>query len=166
MTVNGTEYTRDVEPRMLLIHFIRDELELTGSHWGCDTSNCGACVLWLEGAPSESRPAPGRQGPRPGRAHGRGPGTPGPPGPGPAGLHRLPRAPVRVLHAGHDDDRPLAAGPLARPRRGRDPRGHLGPDLPLHRLREHRPVRPLGRRAPGREPVMTASPEQTSPEQT
>ena len=54
MTVNGTEYTRDVEPRMLLIHFIRDELELTGSHWGCDTSNCGACVLWLDGAPLKS----------------------------------------------------------------------------------------------------------------
>jgi carbon-monoxide dehydrogenase small subunit len=54
VTVNGTEYTRDVEPRMLLIHFIRDELELTGSHWGCDTSNCGACVLWLDGVPLKS----------------------------------------------------------------------------------------------------------------
>jgi aerobic carbon-monoxide dehydrogenase small subunit len=54
MTVNGTQHTRDVEPRMLLIHFIRDELELTGSHWGCDTSNCGACVVWLDGAPVKS----------------------------------------------------------------------------------------------------------------
>jgi aerobic carbon-monoxide dehydrogenase small subunit len=54
MTVNGTEYTRDVEPRLLLIHFLRDELELTGSHWGCDTSNCGACVVWLDGTPLKS----------------------------------------------------------------------------------------------------------------
>ena len=54
VTVNGAEYTRDVAPRMLLIHFIRDELELTGSHWGCDTSNCGACVTWLDGAPVKS----------------------------------------------------------------------------------------------------------------
>src|ERR1700757_2551377 len=54
MTVNGTEYARDVEPRLLLIHFIRDELGLTGSHWGCDTSNCGACVLWLDEMPVKS----------------------------------------------------------------------------------------------------------------
>jgi aerobic carbon-monoxide dehydrogenase small subunit len=51
MTVNGTEYARDVEPRLLLIHFIRDELGLTGSHWGCDTSNCGSCVVWLDKKP-------------------------------------------------------------------------------------------------------------------
>ncbi|HLI35962.1 MAG TPA: (2Fe-2S)-binding protein [Streptosporangiaceae bacterium] len=54
MTVNGTEYTREVEPRMLLIHFLRDELGLTGSHWGCDTSNCGTCVVWLDGTPVKS----------------------------------------------------------------------------------------------------------------
>ena len=54
MTVNGTEYARDVEPRLLLIHFIRDELGLTGSHWGCDTSNCGSCVVWLDAKPVKS----------------------------------------------------------------------------------------------------------------
>jgi carbon-monoxide dehydrogenase small subunit len=54
VTVNGTEYTRDVEPRLLLIHFLRDELGLTGSHWGCDTSNCGACVVWLDSTPVKS----------------------------------------------------------------------------------------------------------------
>ena len=45
VTVNGAAFTGEVEPRLLLIHFLRDELELTGSHWGCDTSNCGACVI-------------------------------------------------------------------------------------------------------------------------
>jgi aerobic carbon-monoxide dehydrogenase small subunit len=54
VTVNGIEYTREVEPRLLLIHFIRDELGLTGSHWGCDTSNCGVCVLWLDDRPVKS----------------------------------------------------------------------------------------------------------------
>jgi carbon-monoxide dehydrogenase small subunit len=54
VSVNGTEYSREIEPRLLLIHFIRDELGLTGSHWGCDTSNCGACVLWLDRKPVKS----------------------------------------------------------------------------------------------------------------
>ena len=54
VTVNGAEYARDVEPRLLLIHFLRDELGLTGSHWGCDTSNCGACVVWLDQTPVKS----------------------------------------------------------------------------------------------------------------
>ena len=49
--VNGTEHSREVEPRLLLIHFLRDELGLTGSHWGCDTSNCGACVVLMDGKP-------------------------------------------------------------------------------------------------------------------
>jgi aerobic carbon-monoxide dehydrogenase small subunit len=54
VTVNGTDHARVVEPRLLLIHFLRDDLGLTGSHWGCDTSNCGACVLWLDEVPVKS----------------------------------------------------------------------------------------------------------------
>jgi carbon-monoxide dehydrogenase small subunit len=52
--VNGQEYTRDVEPRLLLVHFLRDTLSLTGTHWGCDTSNCGVCVVHLDGVPVKS----------------------------------------------------------------------------------------------------------------
>jgi carbon-monoxide dehydrogenase small subunit len=48
-TVNGETYERDVEPRKLLIHFLRDDLDLTGSHIGCDTGNCGACSVIVDG---------------------------------------------------------------------------------------------------------------------
>ena len=53
-TINGTEVTRDVEPRVLLVHHLREELGLTGTHWGCDTSNCGTCVVLLDGQPVKS----------------------------------------------------------------------------------------------------------------
>ena len=54
MTVNGEQVTRDIEPRLLLVHFIRETLDLTGTHWGCDTSNCGACVVLMDGQPVKS----------------------------------------------------------------------------------------------------------------
>jgi aerobic carbon-monoxide dehydrogenase small subunit len=49
MTVNGQAVTRDVEPRTLLVEFLRQHLDLTGTHVGCDTSQCGACVVHLNG---------------------------------------------------------------------------------------------------------------------
>jgi len=49
VTVNGRAYEREVEPRMLLVDFIRDELGLTGTNIGCDTSQCGACTIHLDG---------------------------------------------------------------------------------------------------------------------
>ena len=49
VTINGTSYSNDVEPRMLLVHYIRDVLNLTGTHVGCDTSNCGACTIIMDG---------------------------------------------------------------------------------------------------------------------
>jgi len=49
ITVNGETVTRDVEPRMLLVQFLREELRLTGTHVGCDTSQCGACVVHVDG---------------------------------------------------------------------------------------------------------------------
>src|SRR3954454_16738871 len=54
MTVNGTEVTRDVEPRLLLVHYLRDTLGLTGTHWGCDTTNCGVCTVLMDGQPVKS----------------------------------------------------------------------------------------------------------------
>ena len=54
MTVNGEQVTRDIEPRLLLVHFLRETLDLTGTHWGCDTSNCGTCVVLMDGEPVKS----------------------------------------------------------------------------------------------------------------
>jgi carbon-monoxide dehydrogenase small subunit len=49
LNVNGVEHELDVEPRLLLVHALRDQLGLTGTHVGCDTSNCGACTVHLNG---------------------------------------------------------------------------------------------------------------------
>ena len=54
VTVNGVEHEADIEPRMLLVHFIRDDLQMRGTHWGCDTSNCGACTVWVDDEPVKS----------------------------------------------------------------------------------------------------------------
>jgi len=54
LTVNGEMVTADVEPRLLLVHFIRERLRLTGTHIGCDTSHCGACIVLLDGVPVKS----------------------------------------------------------------------------------------------------------------
>ena len=99
MTVNGELVTRDVEARMLLVHFLRDELGLTGTHWGCDTTNCGACVVLYDGEPVKSCTvlAP--------MADGHDVETvehlevDGVLDPVQRGLHGVPRAAVRLLHA-------------------------------------------------------------------
>jgi carbon-monoxide dehydrogenase small subunit len=54
VTVNGEQKSADVEPRILLVHFLRDQLRMTGVHIGCDTTSCGACVVQLDGVPVKS----------------------------------------------------------------------------------------------------------------
>ena len=54
MTVNDVEVTEEIEGRLLLVHFLRETLGLTGTHWGCDTSNCGVCVVLVDGEPVKS----------------------------------------------------------------------------------------------------------------
>src|SRR3712207_5490800 len=56
MVVNGQERAAEVEPRLLLVHFIRETLRLTGTHIGCDTTSCGACTVLLDGRPVKSCP--------------------------------------------------------------------------------------------------------------
>jgi aerobic carbon-monoxide dehydrogenase small subunit len=54
VTVNGAEHSLAVEPRLLLVHFLREKLRLTGTHVGCDTTNCGACTVLVDGVPVKS----------------------------------------------------------------------------------------------------------------
>jgi carbon-monoxide dehydrogenase small subunit len=54
VNVNGVEHSAEVEPRVLLVHFLREQLGLTGTHIGCDTSGCGACTVLLDGVPIKS----------------------------------------------------------------------------------------------------------------
>ena len=54
LSVNGEQKSAEAEPRTLLVHFLRDHLDMTGTHWGCDTSNCGACVVLVDGEPVKS----------------------------------------------------------------------------------------------------------------
>jgi carbon-monoxide dehydrogenase small subunit len=54
VTVNGEKRSADVEPRLLLVHFLREKLRLTGTHIGCDTTHCGACTVLVDGTPVKS----------------------------------------------------------------------------------------------------------------
>ena len=54
VTINGKQYEHEVEPRLLLVHYIREKARLTGTHVGCDTGNCGACTVLLHGQPIKS----------------------------------------------------------------------------------------------------------------
>jgi carbon-monoxide dehydrogenase small subunit len=62
MTVNGEPVTAEVEPRTLLVHFLRDQLRLTGTHWGCDTSNCGRSIRTVEGLEVDGHLDPVQEG--------------------------------------------------------------------------------------------------------
>ena len=64
LTVNGTRHELDVEPRRLLVQAIREDLDLTGTHVGCDTSQCGACTIHLDGQGGEVVHGAGRPGRR------------------------------------------------------------------------------------------------------
>ena len=54
LKINGEEFTREVEPRTLLVHFIRENMGMTGTHIGCDTSSCGACTILINGKSAKS----------------------------------------------------------------------------------------------------------------
>ena len=101
ITVNGERHELDVEPRLLLVHLLRDRLGLTGTHVGCDTSNCGACTVHLDGEAVKSCTRARRPGRRRARSR-RSRAWPQPT----ATLHPLqeafwerPRPAVRLLHA-------------------------------------------------------------------
>ena len=150
VTVNGEVHEADVEPRLLLVHLLRDNLGLTGTHVGCDTSNCGACTVHVDGQSAKSCTmlavqADGREVRTiEGMADG-------------ANLHPLQQAfwdqhglqcgfctPGMIMQAAWLlDENPDPSEEEIRVGIQRQP-------LPLHRLREHREVHPAGRRHPPR----------------
>ena len=138
LTINGKPYSDEVEPRLLLIHYLREVAGLTGPHIGCETSICGACTVMLDGKAVKSCTmfavqADGRQvltieglaAERQARSR-------------PGGLLERARAAVRLLHAGHDPHRQTAAGRPPEPHRSGDPPRARRQSLPLHRLSAHR----------------------------
>ena len=148
LTVNGETRTADIEPRVLLVHLLRDQLGLIGTHWGCDTSNCGACVVLLDGTPVKSCTVLGvmADGHRVDTVE----GMEGPDGLDPVqqgfmechGLQCGFCTPAMMLTARWLLDRDPD------PDEDDDPRGDQRPALPLHRLPQHRQGRPLGGGAP------------------
>ena len=99
MTVNGKAVSREIDSRTLLVQFLRENLRLTGTHVGCDTSQCGACVVHIDGMAVKSCTTLAlvlRW--RCGHDH-RGAGARRPPSPDAGGLPRTPRAAMRLLHA-------------------------------------------------------------------
>ena len=138
VTVNGTSHTDEVEPRLLLVHYLRDTLGLTGTHVGCDTSNCGACTVHLDGEAVKSCTVLAVQADGAAVTTIEGMGQEG-------ALHPLQQAfwENHGLQCGYCTPGMImaAAGPAEpqrRPERERGPRGARGQPVPLHGLPQHR----------------------------
>ena len=122
VTVNGTVQSSDVEPRLLLVHYLRDTLGLTGTHVGCDTSNCGACTVLVDGVSVKSCTVLAVQADGAevttieGMAAGDGPASAA------GGVLGRARPAVRLLHPGHDHGRRRPAPAQPGPVGGGDPR--------------------------------------------
>ena len=120
MTVNGKVRKGDVEPRLLLVHFLREQLLLTGTHVGCDTSQCGACTVLVDGRSAKSCTIFAVQADGADDHHDRRPGEGRPAAPAAGRLLGGARPPVRLLHARHDHvggqppERDAAARPSSR----------------------------------------------------
>ena len=144
--------TRDVEGRLLLVHFLRDHLALTGTHWGCDTSNCGSCAVWLDGEPVKSCTVLAAMAGGHEVRTVEGLEQFGELDPVQRGFMQCHGLQCGFCTPGDADDGPGPARPQPGPVGAGDPGGHLRPDLPLHRLRHDRPVGPVGRRRGGGHP--------------
>ena len=147
VTVNGQLHAGDVEPRQLLVHFLRDTLGLTGTHVGCDTSNCGACTVHLDGDAVKSCTVLAVQADGAEVTTIEGMGSEGDLHPMQEAFWEQPRPPVRLLHARHDHGRRRPDREEPEPDRGGGPRGARRQPLPLHRLPQHRQGRPVRTRA-------------------
>ena len=142
MTVNGAQESADVEPRLLLVHFLRETLGLTGTHVGCDTSNCGACTVHLNGEAVKSCTLLAVQADGAEVKTIEGMGQEGDAASAAGGVLGAPRPAVRLLHAGHDHGLGRSAAAQPEAVRAGGPRGARGQPLPLHGLPQHRQGRP------------------------
>ncbi len=154
MTVNGEQKTAEVEPRLLLVHYLRDHLGLTGTHVGCDTSNCGACTVHLDGDAVKSCTVLAVQAEGAEVTTIEGIGSEGDLHPVQEGFWEH-----HGLQCGYCTPGMIMAGAdlLAKnagPDRGGGPRGARGQPLPLHGLPQHRQGR--DERGEGRGVRMTA----------
>ena len=110
ISINGEMHSHDVEPRLLLVHYIREYAELHGTHWGCDTSNCGICIVLMDDPNCDQPPYPVKSctmlaAMAEGYEIVTVEGMAAPDGtldPDSDGLSRDARTPVRLLHPGHD----------------------------------------------------------------
>ena len=149
LSVNGVSHTDEVEPRMLLVHYLRDVLELTGTHVGCETSLCGACTVMLDGQAVKSCTMFAVQADGSSVTTIEGLAKNGELHPVQEGFWEKTRIAVRLLHAGHDHD----CGAVARPER----RSFARRDLPrarrqsvsLHWLPAHHRSGPIRREESG-----------------
>ena len=145
-TINGKKKVAEIEPRLLLADLIRRGVGLTGTHRGCDTTNCGACTVLVDGRAIKSCTMLAVQ------VDGRevttveGLASAERAAPAAGGLPAGARAAVRVLHAGHDAGRQGPARPQPEPDGGRRAVGAFRQPVPLHRLPEHREIGALGGR--------------------
>src|SRR5882757_1987699 len=135
MKVNGAEVEGLVEPRTLLVHFIRENLAMTGTHIGCETTHCGACTVDIDGMSVKSCTmfAVQAQGSEIMTIEGVSNAV------GAAGRFSDDARPaMRLLHARHDFARAPSAPGEPVTDGGGNPDGHFRQYLPLHRLPEHR----------------------------
>ena len=146
VTVNGVKHEAVVEPRTLLVYFLREHLGLTGTHVGCDTSQCGACTVHLNGRAVKSCTILAAQanGTEVKTIEGLADGDAF--HPVQEGFREKHGLAMRLLHAGHDHDRRAFAGNQPEPNRRRDQARARRQYLPLHRLRQYRRIRQMGRR--------------------
>ena len=128
LTINGEKVTREVENRRLLVQLLREDLRMTGTHVGCDTTQCGCCTVLFNGDAVKSCTVLAHQANR----HG------GKAAPGAASVPREARTAVRVLHAWHGDEFGRSAAEKPEPQRARRAALARGQPLPLHGLPQHR----------------------------
>ena len=150
LTVNGTRRKFDGDPAMPLLWFLRDELGLTGTKYGCGIAACGACTVHVDGAAGPLLPAPHVDARRARRHDDRGAASRRRAS-GAGRLARARRPAVRLLPAGTDHGRGGAAREQAQTDRRRHRRGDAGAHLPLRHLSPHSRRHPRGRRRSGHE---------------